>query len=139
MLRKFLKLALGWPVDTNSNSSTTSQATHGSGKQGNDQWLIRRESRVGSSLFGQVPSGHHREFFCLDQDTWVWFEEWKDARTNQHMQMNVLYELQPRGILKVVNGEPRGYVEGQELVNLTNAMKTYARRISTEVYGYASA
>ena len=69
----------------------------------------------------------------------MWFEEWKDARTNQHMQMNVLYELQPRGILKVVNGEPRGYVEGQELVNLTNAMKTYARRISTEVYGYASA
>jgi hypothetical protein len=40
--------------------------------------LIRREAKIGGTIFGPVPAGHRREFFCLDEHSWVWHEEWID-------------------------------------------------------------
>ena len=40
--------------------------------------LIRHEAKIGGILFGLVPEGGRREFFCLDARTWVWHEEWID-------------------------------------------------------------
>lgn len=36
---------------------------------------IQEEAKVGAKVFGPVPAGVRREFFCLDERTWVWHEE----------------------------------------------------------------
>lgn len=97
--------------------------------------LIKEEAKIGATLFGSVPKGHHREFFCLDRRTWIWFEEWYDVETKISHQLQVRYEFQPRGVLKTVDGVHVGFVEGQELTNLLHAIKQYHDRIATEVYG----
>ena len=40
-----------------------------------ERQLIELESEIGRELFGPIPAGHQRDFFCLDAHTWVWHEE----------------------------------------------------------------
>lgn len=95
--------------------------------------LIQRESEIGGRLFGPVPAGHHRQFFNLDPTTWVWYEEWRDEKGKmQHT--TTRYELHENGILKVQEGVPYYYIEGQELQNLIAAMRLYYEQVSREVY-----
>lgn len=96
--------------------------------------LIRKEAKVGATVFGAVPAGHYREFFNLDKKTWVWFEQWTDE-ANIEQRVYTSYEFQPRGVLKTVNNIPRGYVEGQELTRLLEAIKLYHDKVAVEVYG----
>lgn len=96
--------------------------------------LIRKEAKVGASVFGAVPVGHYREFFNLDRRTWVWFEQWTDA-SGTVQRTYTTYEFQPRGVLKTVNNIPRGYVEGKELTRLLEAIKLYHDKVTVEVYG----
>lgn len=96
--------------------------------------LIRLESKIGRELFGPIPSGNRREFFCLDEHTWIWHEEWTDANTNEPMQLTTRYEIHDNGILKVQDGRPYTFVEGQELDYLTLAIKLYYERVAREVY-----
>lgn len=98
--------------------------------------LIRMESRIGSQLFGPVPKGHRREFFCLDRDTWVWYEEWIDQTTRRKVSSTIRYEIHDNGILKVQEGQPYKFVEGQELSNLVWAMHMYYEEVARGVYGY---
>lgn len=96
--------------------------------------LIRREAEVGSTLFGKLPSGHRREFFCLDKVTWIWHEEWIDEATRRPKTATTRYEIQKNGILKVQEGAKYSYVEGQELDNLLKAMQLYYERVARQVY-----
>lgn len=98
--------------------------------------LIRMESRIGGQLFGPVPKGHRREFFCLDQHTWVWYEEWQDPRTRKMVSTTTRYEVHDNGILKVQQGQPYTFVEGQELTNLVWAMHMYYEEVARSIYGY---
>ncbi len=34
--------------------------------------LLRHEAKIGGELFGPLPQGGRREFFCLDEYTWIW-------------------------------------------------------------------
>ena len=68
--------------------------------------LIRREAEIGGKIFGPVPKGHRREFFCLDEHSWVWHEEWIDKSGIKQLR-NTRYDVRPSGIVKVHNG--RGY------------------------------
>lgn len=95
--------------------------------------LIQRESELGGTLFGAIPEGRHRQFFNLDPTTWIWYEEWK-ADDGTMQSVTTRYEVHENGILKVQDGEPYYFIEGQELVNLTLAIRTYYERISREVY-----
>lgn len=95
--------------------------------------LIQRESEIGGQLFGQVPEGHHRQFFNLDPTTWIWYEEWTDEK-GVPQNMTTRYEVHPNGVLKVQDNAPYYFIEGQELVNLTMAIRTYYERVSREVY-----
>lgn len=97
--------------------------------------LIHQEAQIGGTLLGEVPAGHHREFFNLDQYTWVWSEQWKDTATKQPQRLFVQYDLRPSGVLKTVNGVKRGYLEGQELSHFAQAMDNYTARVAHEVYG----
>jgi hypothetical protein len=94
--------------------------------------LIRREAKIGGELFGPIPKGHRREFFCLDEHTWVWHEEWLDAN-NQRRIKTTRYDVRPNGIIKVQDGRPSQYVTKEEARNLYHATTLYNQRIDAEL------
>jgi hypothetical protein len=100
--------------------------------------LIQRESEIGGHLFGPVPQGHHRQFFNLDPVTWIWYEEWKDNK-GKVQSKTTRYEVHENGILKVQEGAPYYFIEGQELNNLLKATRTYYERVARDVYNFDAA
>jgi hypothetical protein len=136
MLHKILSIIMGYPVGQKQVSAKQQSAYQRAMKE---RQLIRRESKIGSQLFGQVPSGRSREFFCLDERTWVWSESWYDANTNQHQSTQVQYEFQDRGVLKLINKVPHGYITSSELRHLVDAIQIYHDRVAIEVYGPGAA
>ena len=99
----------------------------------NKRDLIRMESKVGAEIFGAVPTGHIREFFYFDNDTWIWYEEWP-GKDGKPQGMTTRYEIHPNGVLKVQDGQPYAVLEGMELRNLLLAMRLYYERTTKEVY-----
>ena len=99
-----------------------------------DRELIKLESEIGRTLFGEIPVGHTREFFCLDAETWVWYEQWLD-KYDKEQSHTIRYEVHPNGILKVQdNGTNYSFLSGQELENLSIATQTYKERVARELY-----
>lgn len=96
--------------------------------------LIRRESQIGGTVFGVVPKGHVRDFFCLDERTWVWTEQWFDTTEKTEKMMQVQYEFQSRGVLKTVDGVAVGFVKANELARLLEAIYTYQQQVASEIY-----
>jgi hypothetical protein len=99
--------------------------------------LIRQEAVEGSKLFGPIPKGHHRQFFCLDSHSWIWYEEWKDT-AGQHQQVTTRYEVRPDGVLKTQNGSAYQRLSEQEAVNFYKAAKLYIKKSKAryqQVYG----
>lgn len=135
-VHKILSFIIGKPVGVSQPVPAAQLSAHKRAVR--RQSLLRREAQVGSAVFGAVPAGHQRDFFCLDKYTWIWSEQWLDPETKTPQLMTVRYEFQPRGVLKVVNNVPRGYVRGAELRNLVKAIKSYGNRVATEVYGHAA-
>ncbi len=97
--------------------------------------LIRQESEIGAKLFGEIPSGHKREFFCLDAHTWVWHEEWNESLSGAKKSQTIRYEVRDNGILKSVNGQDYAWVAPEEAENLAHAAILYHQYVSTQVYG----
>lgn len=95
--------------------------------------LIRQEAKLGGELFGPVPKGVRREFFCLDKHTWVWHEEWNDAQ-GKHRFVTTRYDMRPDGILKAQDGQPYRYVSKQEGRHLLQAIRLYRDRMRAELY-----
>jgi len=94
--------------------------------------LIRREAQIGGQLFGPVAKGHRREFFCLDEHTWVWHEEWTD-QNGQKQTKTTRYDVRPSGILKAQNGHYQA-VTKEEADRLVEAAKLYEQRVRNELY-----
>jgi hypothetical protein len=99
--------------------------------------LLHHEAEVGGSLFGPVPEGGRREFFCLDRYTWVWHEEWVD-QYGQHQAKTTRYDIRPNGVLKVQDGTYQ-MISDEELLRLCEAAEAYMQRVRTEVYAFATA
>lgn len=99
-----------------------------------ERQLIELESEIGSQLFGPIPAGHHRDFFCLDEHTWVWHEEWVDTATGQRRTSTTRYEIHDTGILKAQDGINYRFLEGQELNNLTLAIRLYYEQVMRGIY-----
>lgn len=96
--------------------------------------LISRESHIGRTVFGPVPTHvARREFFNLDEATWMWHEEVKNADGTTR-ELTMRYEVQPRGVLKVQPGPRYTYLEGNELHNFTLAVQEYYARVMRQVY-----
>lgn len=93
--------------------------------------LIRQEAIIGGQLFGPIPEGHRREFFCLDEHTWVWYEEWTDA-TGHRQSKTTRYDVRPKGVIKIQDGHPNKNVTLDEARNLYQAVKLYKQRIDAE-------
>lgn len=95
--------------------------------------LLQLESEIGAKLFGDVPKGGRREFFCLDEKTWIWHEEWL-GEDGKRTQRTIRYEVHEKGILKVQEGARYSFVEGEELQNLVKAATLYYEQVAREVY-----
>lgn len=95
--------------------------------------LIRREAKVGGELFGPVPEGIRREFFCLDEHTWVWHEEWTDAQGKRRA-ITTRYDVRPSGILKAQDGQPYRYVTTEEGRRLCRAVLMYNQLVQYQLY-----
>lgn len=95
--------------------------------------LIELESEIGRELFGPIPVDHKRDFFCLDNNTWVWHEEWRDL-DNKVQTSTTRYEVQSQGILKIQSGRVYKYIEGEELTNFAIAVRMYYEQCMREIY-----
>lgn len=95
--------------------------------------LVRREAEIGGQLFGTVKPGGRREFFCLDERTWLWHEEWTDAKGERHV-VTTRYDVKPHGILKAQDGQPYHYISLEEAERLCKAISLYNERIRAEIY-----
>jgi len=94
---------------------------------------LRRESQIGATLFGPIPAGVTRDFFCLDETTWVWHESWVDA-DGQTQHVSTRYDVYPNTIIKTQNGQPMPMTV-QELENFTKAVSAYYPLVAQQVYG----
>jgi hypothetical protein len=93
--------------------------------------LLHHEAEIGGRLFGTIPEGHRREFFCLDEHTWVWHEEWQD-QSGQWLTMTTRYDVRPTGILKSQGGAAYQRLGREELSNFYRATKLYWQEVGEE-------
>lgn len=129
LLKKTLALIVGDDANTGSSKSSKAKKL----VQITERDLLREESAIGATLFGSVPKGHRREFFCLDESTWIWYEEWRDEKGIER-RSTVRYEIHPNGILKVSDGPRHQYLEGAELANFVEATRIYYEQAMKQVY-----
>jgi hypothetical protein len=95
--------------------------------------LIRNEAKIGGRLFGSVPPNGRREFFCLDESTWVWHEEWIDSEGRRHS-VTTRYDVRPNGILKAQDQQPYQYIGLDEARRFFNAVSMYNKQVDAELY-----
>ena len=98
--------------------------------------LMRHEARIGGTVFGPVPKDRRREFFCLDEHTWVWHEEWTD-NAGKHNVMTTRYDVRPDSILKSQNGSHYQPVDINEAERLAQAARLYRQKVNQEIYNFA--
>lgn len=96
--------------------------------QRDDEQLIRYEAQIGGRLFGALPKGHRREFFCLDEHTWVWHEEWVDGKGKRQV-ATTRYDIRPSGILKA-QGSQYQPLSTEETINLYKAIELYEQQVN---------
>jgi hypothetical protein len=98
--------------------------------------LLRREAKIGGEIFGPVKKGGRREFFCLDEHTWIWHEEWIDKNGERRIK-TTRYDVRPNEILKAQDGQDYQRVNLEEGKRLLDAVTIYEHRLRTELYaGY---
>src|SRR5512133_2571915 len=90
--------------------------------------LIRKEAKIGGELFGPIAPNARREFFCLDEFTWVWHEEWIDEN-GKNRAITTRYDIRPNGILKAQDGHPYHYIGKEEAASFYKAVKLYNKRV----------
>ncbi len=90
---------------------------------------VKREAaKLGGDVFGPIPEGRRREFFCLDEHTWVWHEEWVDGQGIRQVR-TTRYDIRPLGIYKAQDGQPYQPVSIDEGNRLCVATQEYERRL----------
>lgn len=120
LLKKTLSLLTGAPTERPLKKLT-------------ERELIELEAEIGGALFGPIPAGHRREFFCLDEHTWVWHEEWVDEH-KQRQVVSTRYEIHDNGILKAQDGRVYKFIEGDELRNLVLVIRLYYEAVARGIY-----
>jgi hypothetical protein len=98
--------------------------------------FIHQEAALGGKIFGAVPAGVRREFFCLDEHTWVWHEEWIDEHGEPQV-VTTRYDIRPSGILKAQNGNYYQNVSVEESRRLFQAAHMYIARAKADIYHVA--
>jgi hypothetical protein len=97
------------------------------------QDLIRREAEITRDIFGKVPNGTRREFFCLDKNTWIWYEEWAD-RSGVQNKITTRYIVRPKEIIKSQNGGAYHRLSFEEAKNFNRATNSYLEKVTLGLY-----
>ena len=134
ILKKALSLIVGDTTGVLDLSMPKKQKQERPLKKLTERELLQLESEIGAKLFGEVPIGNRREFFCLDEKTWIWYEESINPKTKKLERMTIRYEVHEKGILKVQEGARYSFIEGEELTNLVAATKMYYEQVARNVY-----
>lgn len=101
-----------------------------------DRQLLQQESSIGRSLFDDIIGGHQREFFCLDENTWVWSDQYKDQKQQPRSQ-TIRYEIHPGGILKIENGGKSYYfLKDHELDDFAQLVQNYRQQVELQLYSH---
>lgn len=95
--------------------------------------LIRSEANIGGNIFGPIPTGTRREFFCLNEHTWIWHEERVDSK-GERQTITTRYDIRPDGILKSQGGQGYTALSPTEARNLISAAKEYKNRTFKQLY-----
>src|SRR4051812_44678898 len=74
--------------------------------------FLRMEAEIGGKLFGPIPEGHRRQFFCLDRHTWIWHEEWMENGARKVV--TTRYDVRPSGVIKSQDGQANQRLSKQE-------------------------
>lgn len=90
--------------------------------------ILRDAAKMGGSLFGPIPEGTRREFFCLDRHTWIWHEEWTDAN-KMHQVRTTRYDIRPHGIFKAQDGQPYQPLSDLEMYRFYTAAHHYRQNL----------
>lgn len=98
-----------------------------------DETLLDLESKIGSKIFGQAPNGVRREFFNLNENSWIWHEEYTDGN-GQLRQFTTRYEIRDDKVVKIQPGPRYFEVKGQELANFHAAVNAYHRAVLSQIY-----
>jgi len=114
MLKKILNIIL--PVDPQARDAQIRRN------------VLRDCARIGGTLFGDVPKGNRREFFCLDERTWVWHEEWTDGSGLRHA-LTTRYDVRPHGVFKAQDGQPYQPLSAEETKRLYLAAYNYSNKL----------
>ena len=99
--------------------------------------MIHKEAAIGGQLFGPVPKGGRREFFCLDKHTWVWHEEWVDQNGRRQV-VTTRYDVRQNGIFKAQDGQAYRRLTDEEAAHLFKAANMYFEALSSTVYSKAA-
>lgn len=94
--------------------------------------LLHYEARIGGEVFGAIPENVRREFFCLDEHTWVWHEEWTDAN-GKRQAVTTRYDVRPSGVVKSQGGNSYQALSEAEALNLRQAIAAYERNVGAEL------
>jgi hypothetical protein len=94
--------------------------------------LMHYEAQLGGQLFGEIPKGTRREFFRLDERTWVWHEEWSDENGKHHV-VTTRYDVRPTGVVKSQGPNAYQSLTRDEAYNLYNAVHLYHERVGAEL------
>ncbi len=100
--------------------------------------LLHYEARLGGELFGPITEGSRREFFCLDERTWVWHEEWTDEKGKRQV-LTTRYDVRPQGVLKSQGANSYQALTKQEAENLYKAVHLYEQKVGAELRRLAQA
>jgi hypothetical protein len=95
--------------------------------------LIKHEARVGGKLFGAVPKGHRREFFCMDEHTWIYHEEWQD-KNGKNKSRTTRYEVRPDCVVKISTSGKYQKISNAEAARFYDAVLAYEKNVKREVY-----
>jgi hypothetical protein len=90
--------------------------------------ILRKSAQIGGTVFGSIPKGVRREFFCLDPHTWIWHEEWTDEHKVHHVR-TTRYDVRPHGIFKAQDGQPYQPLTSVELDNFYYATQAYTQAV----------
>ena len=102
-------------------------------KQSLEREILRREAALAKSIFGPVQPEGKREFFCLDENTWVWYEEWIDD-AGDRQQVTTRYLIRDREIVKSQNGGAYVRLNQKEMENFKQATDEYIKRAEDGLY-----
>ena len=86
--------------------------------------LLNAESALGRTIFGPIPAGQSRDFFCYRKNVWLWYENG----------ITIRYEVRPEGVFKKYPGSHYHLISGQELDNFRQATKTYLNLVKNRLY-----